>query len=278
MKIGIIGGGFVGQATLLLKCEAIQALVYDIDPTKRFPNEHVKLEDLSDCNFIFICVPTPMNKDGSCYTKIVEDVIISLKDFSIPHIVVRSTVPIHFSHVHNVNFMPEFLTEKNWRNDFYECERWVFGVNDKSSSVEKDFTQLIQLACKSGVIRHQWIDFLTPSEAEMVKYFRNCFLATKVSFCNEMWNFCKNLNIEYESVRRIATTDYRIGGFHTMVPGPDGKGGFGGTCFPKDMESLHFQMKQVGCQPLIINSALERNKTIDRPEMDWTEDKGRAVV
>jgi len=217
-----------------------------------------------------------MNKNGSCYTKIVDDVIDSLKDFTIPHIVVRSTVPIEFSKVHNVNFMPEFLTEKNWRVDFYECERWVFGSLSKKA--QEDFQTLINLAKEHNKIRHSTVNLMTPSEAEMVKYFRNCFLATKVSFCNEMWNFCKVLNIDYEQVRNVSTADYRINPFHTMVPGPDGKGGFGGTCFPKDMESLRFQMKQMGCQPLIINSALERNKTIDRPEMDWTEDKGRAVV
>lgn len=71
-------------------------------------------------------------------------------------------------------------------------------------------------------------------DAETIKYFRNCFLATKVSFCNEIEEFCQRKGIEYETVRALATINPRIGSSHSHVPGPDGKRGFGGIYFPKD--------------------------------------------
>jgi UDP-glucose 6-dehydrogenase len=111
----------------------------------------------------------------------------------------------------------------------------------------------------------------------MVKMFRNCFLATKVSFCNEMYEFCQKKNIDYSNVINVAAKDDRITMSHTMVPGHDGARGFGGTCFPKDMSSLNYEMNQV-MNSYIIKSAIERNNTIDRVEQDWLLDKGRASV
>jgi UDP-N-acetyl-D-mannosaminuronate dehydrogenase len=73
IKIGIVGGGFVGQATFLLNCKDIHCIIYDIDPSKCFP-QSTTFNDLKDCHIVFICVPTPMNSDRTCYTKIVEDV------------------------------------------------------------------------------------------------------------------------------------------------------------------------------------------------------------
>ena len=80
MKIGIIGNGFVGQATNLFCCNNVKSYMYDIDPNKCNPIG-LKLSDLSVCDLIFICVPTPMADDGKCYTNIVEDVVNKLKKF-----------------------------------------------------------------------------------------------------------------------------------------------------------------------------------------------------
>jgi UDPglucose 6-dehydrogenase len=103
-------------------------------------------------------------------------------------------------------------------------------------------------------------------------------LATKVSFCNEIYQFCKLKGIDYENVRKLAANDDRILHSHTYIPGPDGKKGFGGTCFPKDTNSLKYEMENAGMKSYILNSAIERNEKIDRPEKDWNENKGRAVV
>ena len=114
-------------------------------------------------------------------------------------------------------------------------------------------------------------------EAEMIKMFKNCILATKVSFCNEIYKFCEKNNINYEIVRNLATNDSRINNSHTNVPGHDGKFGYGGTCFPKDISSLRHEMKIANIESPILDAVIHRNINIDRVEQDWINDKGRAV-
>jgi UDPglucose 6-dehydrogenase len=178
--------------------------------------------------------------------------------------------------------MPEFLTEKNFIQDFINNKDWIFGLlgldENKDNGFKMVVTQLFDLAIKNDRIKYNNLHFLTNKEAEMIKMFRNCYLSTKVSFCNEIFDFCNTMNVNYENVRKIATNDERIGESHTTVPGHDGRRGFGGTCFPKDTASLKYEMNKHGVKPYILEAIIERNETIDRPEKDWSSDKGRAVV
>lgn len=280
MKIGIIGNGFVGKATLELSCKDIDILVYDINPDLCIP-ANTKFSDLMKCKIIFISVPTPMNKDGSCYLTIVEDVINNLKSLKFSNfIVLRSTVPVGTCDKLNCYFMPEFLTEQNYINDFINNKEWIFGILKNKTDIQfKDcILELFNLAYKNNMIKSNKLTFMFNKEAELVKMFRNCFLATKVSFCNEIYEFCQNKDICYENVRKIATNDDRILPSHTRVPGPDGKKGYGGTCFPKDTNSFKYEMEKVGVKPYILNAVIERNETIDRPQKDWNENKGRSVI
>ncbi len=286
IKIGIIGGGFVGQATFLLNCKDINCIIYDIDSSKCVP-ESTTFNDLKDCHVIFICVPTPMNSDRTCYTKIVEDVINKLKlSFctpELPHIVVRSTVPVGFSEENGVHFMPEFLTEGNWKEDFYTCSHWIIGSN-KNIANYKDFEKLMwdmfltAVKRENDVVQSSHVEFVSPSEAEMIKYTRNTFLATKVGFFNEIYNFCETKKLNYKKVARMVSYDSRIGISHTVVPGPDGKFGFGGTCLPKDLNSLEQQFHKENVECPILSHVRFRNEEIDRPDMDWLNDKGRASI
>lgn len=282
MKIGIIGNGFVGKATKHLRCNDIEVLVYDINPELCEPIGLV-LEDLNECEIIFISVPTPMNIDGSCYLNIVNSVLKDLEKINFQNnIVLRSTVPVGTSDNLNVNFMPEFLTESNFINDFINNKDWIFGLLKSDDEKEKIFrekiTLLFSLAYENGKILHNNISFLTNKEAEMVKMFRNCFLATKVSFCNEIYTYCKKLGINYNNMIQLAAKDERILHSHTMVPGPDGKYGFGGTCFPKDTASLRHEMNKNDVKPYILNAIIERNEKQDREEKDWESSVGRAVI
>jgi UDP-glucose 6-dehydrogenase len=113
-------------------------------------------------------------------------------------------------------------------------------------------------------------------EAAMVKYFRNTFLATKIAFCNEIYNFCSVRGIDYATMIAVAADDSRISKSHTSVPGHDGHFGFGGTCFPKDISSLRVQMKDYDIPHYVIDAVIRRNDTIDRTEKDWMNDIGRA--
>jgi UDPglucose 6-dehydrogenase len=137
---------------------------------------------------------------------------------------------------------------------------------------------LFQSAKVAGQIKHSCVQFLQNKEAEMVKYFRNTYLSVKVSFCNEMEEFCRHQGIDYGAVRLAATLDSRIGSSHSIVPGHDGKRGFGGTCFPKDTNALLYEMNKIGMKSYVLRGALERNQEVDRKEEDWKDDKGRAVV
>ena len=112
--------------------------------------------------------------------------------------------------------------------------------------------------------------------AEMVKYFTNCFLATKVGFANEMKQICDQHAIDYDKVVEYALYDKRIGTSHLSTPGPDGKMGFGGSCFPKDLNALVVVAKQCGVDPKILQAVWEKNLEV-RPEKDWELLKGRAV-
>lgn len=280
IKIGIIGGGFVGSATKLLECSGICTVVWDTDPKKRYPDS-VKYTDLLTTDFVFICVPTPMTSTGECHTGIVETVIQELKQYNYHgRIVVRSTVPVGFCERHSVDFMPEFLTEARWKYDFFLTNEWIIGTDRFTSDFHLRIAKLFTCAKKYGCIKNSTVRFVGTKEAEATKYFRNCFLATKVSFCNEMYRFCESLHVDYNTVAELGGLDPRIGHSHTIVPGPDGKTGFSGSCFPKDMASLECQMRSSGVQPEVISACISRNTKIDRPERDWehSELKGRATI
>ena len=280
LTIGIIGNGFVGKATSLFACLDIKVIIYDKDPTLCVPQD-TQLTDLLECAIIFICVPTPMKPDGSCHIAIVDSVVKQLREINYQHfIVIRSTVPVGTCERLDCYFMPEFLTESNYEKDFRTTNPWVIGyiLNQRTEKFKQTMNQLLEIASLHHKIQYNYTKYVFTSEAELIKLFRNSLLATKVSFCNEIYQLCIRKNINYHTVRSIATLDSRISSGHTQVPGPDGSFGFGGTCFPKDIESLHYQMKQVGVKPILLEAVITRNKTIDRPEQEWIHKKGRAVI
>ena len=278
MKIGIVGYGYVGQATALFKSEKVEVSLWDTDASKRTVND---IKELSLCDLVFVCVPTPMNKDGSCHLNIVESVVEQLFEAGTKkqNIIVRSTVPVGTCKRLGVSFMPEFLTEANWKEDFENNDNLIFGFDTPDTWEEKlsgQMTSEKMLELSATVNKNAVI--LSTEEAELAKYVRNCFLATKVSFFNEIEEYCRELNIDYDKVRQGVCTDKRIGWSHTSVPGPDGKRGYGGTCFPKDVSSLLYQILDAKLVPMILNQVRIRNIQIDRPEKDWEKNKGRAVI
>ena len=280
MIIGIIGNGFVGKATFQLKCKDIDILAYDIDPEACVP-KGLTLDKMNECELIFISVPTPMSKNGSCHLNIIHSVLEDLKKINYNgQVILRSTVPVGTSDSLNVSFMPEFLTEKNFINDFINNKDWIFGLkgNNKDIDFKKKISKLFNLAYENKKINFCNLNFVSNTEAEMIKLFRNCYLATKVSFCNEIFQFCKIKNINYENVRKLSCNDERIQHSHSHVPGPDGKLGFGGTCFPKDLNSLIKQIQDVKGYCPLLNTVKKRNEEVDRTERDWTLNKGRSII
>lgn len=287
INIGIIGGGFVGKATYGFKSSNVNVKIYDLCEHLCVPYG-TKLSDIYKCQVVFVAVPTPMDKtSGSCHYKIVERVVQDLKINGVKHIVIRSTVPVGTSESLGVHFMPEFLTEKNWKQDFLSCPTWILGVDDNENKDEfiKVMTFIIESCQMEGLVDSKNIMICSTKEAELIKYTRNCFLATKVAFFNEIFCFCEEMKMDYNTVREGVTADPRIGPSHSKVPNEEFfngkialKRGSGATCLPKDLKSLiyQFETKSVPCP--VISAVQFRNTTIDRPEQDWLDDVGRTVI
>jgi UDPglucose 6-dehydrogenase len=243
---------------------------------------------------IFVCVPTPMNRDGSCNTDIVEDVISDINDAvwidrlnhnprAMSHnpktdkiVVIKSTVPPGTTERLNkendnvtVIFNPEFLTEANFIEDFKNQDRIIIGGDRPATTKVR---QMFSVAFPETPIVKTG-----STTAEMVKYMTNSFLATKVSFANEIKLICDKLDIDYDKVVEYATYDERLGKSHWSVPGPDGHGGFGGSCFPKDLNALIKVAESMDLEVETLRGAWQTNLEV-RPECDWNELKGRAVV
>ena len=277
MKVGVVGNGFVGHAMTLLRPH-VEVLVWDIVPEKRDPKKLTLESFVRESEIIFVAVPTPMNSNGSCNVDIVESVVKEIKKVDeSKYIVLRSTTPPGTCDNLGVAFMPEFLTEKNWAEDFKNCDQWILGSTDPF--LYEKTKRMFELAYNNGdgSVINKVVIQCKPTEAEMIKYVKNCFLSVKVSFFNEIHSVCEKIGVDYENVRCIATQDKRIGSGHTKVPGHDGHKGFGGTCFPKDTNALANFMKSVDVNSYILDATIERNEKVDRPEKDWELDKGRAV-
>jgi UDPglucose 6-dehydrogenase len=293
------GGGWTPPFFKRLLFKPIEVYIYDIRPEACQP-PGMTLEQLDrECDLVFFCLPTPLNHDGSCYTKILEDAIARCSN---PFKIIRSTIPVGFAAKHGCYFMPEFLTEANWESDFRKTREWVIGIPNTAAATpaatpadpsntlnhtviqlqHDDFktriTKLIKRSYKNSAIESPTVVFCDTNEAEMLKLMKNCFLSAKVGLMNEFYDFCAATHTDYNTVTGLAKKDARMGTSHFQVPGPDGRRGFGGTCFPKDTHSLYCQMNAHGVQPHIYPAILARNDTIDRPEREWARDVWRTTI
>ncbi len=179
--------------------------------------------------------------------------------------------PAGFPSSLRVVFQPEFLTEANALRDFEEQNRIVIGG-------ELPWSDQVANVFRAAFPRTPIIK-TSSTNAEMVKYLTNCFLATKVSFANEMKQVCDAVGADYDRVVEVATRDERLGTSHWMVPGPDGKPSFGGHCLPKDLNALMYTAKAHGIDPKVMSGVWEKNLELRKPEdRDWERMKGRAVV
>ena len=260
----------------------IQVYIYDIRPEACQP-PGITLEELDrECDILFFCLPTPLHHDGSCYTQILEETIARCSN---PYKVIRSTVPVGFAAKHGCYFMPEFLTEANWEDDFRRMKEWVVGIPAVATTTaatidefKTRISKLIKRSHKNGAIDSPTVIFCDTNEAEMLKLMKNCFLSAKVSLMNEFYDFCAATHTDYNNVTWLAKRDARMGTSHFQVPGADGRRGFGGTCFPKDTHSLYCQMNAHGVNPHIYPAILARNDTVDRPEREWSRDVWRTTI
>ena len=289
MKIGIVGNGFVGSSVAFgfsaqTGCDA-DVKIYDKDRTK---GTHELQEVINTSDFVFLSVPTPSNQDGSISLDIIYDVfeeIHNVIDYTKPGdscdtqpiILLRSTVTPGTTRqiqkkypLMRIVFNPEFLTERSAKLDFINQSRFIIGGSPgDSDAVEKLFKW--RFGETLPIIKTNY------ETAELIKYMNNCFFATKVSFLNEMYEIADKCGANWEEAVEGFVRDGRIGHSHMNVPGPDGKFGFGGSCFPKDIQAMINFAQEIGVNANVLRGAWDTNLHV-RPEQDWKKLKGRAVI
>jgi UDPglucose 6-dehydrogenase len=316
-SIAIIGQGFVGGSLTTVFVErGFDVYVYDkvgkvaeggIDiltindrtlhlagvSQDREPGEGTAIQNFAKAceetdNFsgiFFVCLPTPMFEDGEADLSIVDRALNELSSVPGNRIaVVKSTVPPGSTEAWNrkyegtglrVIFNPEFLTEANALDDMRNQNRIILGgprphINAVKLIFQKAFPKVPLIKTSS-------------TTAEMVKYFTNVQLATRVVLSCELSQICEaldkqGLNIDYDKVVEYAKHDPRMGGSHMNVPGPDGVSGARGHCFPKDLNALIYVAKRLNVKPTVMSAIWQKNLEIVPSEhRDWEKMQGRAV-
>lgn len=268
-KVGVIGNGFVGEAISFAFSSVSDMYVYDTDPLKSFDD----LQSVHSCDFVFICVPTPMFQDGSQDLSYVKSALE--KATSKPVYILKSTVlpgttdqlSKKYSNI-KIIFSPEFLTERTAKLDMLTQSRIILG--GELSLTEKAKTLFNERFKIKNIIQ-------TDSKtAELTKYMNNTFFATKVSIMNEFKLLCDKIGANWEDALKGFVSDGRIGDSHLNVPGHDGKLGYGGTCFPKDVNALLSFSKKHDIELNTIKGGWKTNLEV-RVEKDWEEKEGRSV-
>ena len=269
-KIGIIGYGFVGEATGTGFAKSKENKVFWFDKFKDSPNTFDEV--VKNSEFIFVCLPTPMFRDYSGQDiSIVKEVLESLAPIvsnTDKIIIVKSTVlpgtTASFAKKYpKVNFAmnPEFLTQVKAKEDFLNPARTVIGVKDKKVG------ERIAKIYKTILPKDQKYFITGLTEAEITKYMSNLMLASKIILANEFYFLSKKVGADYEQISPAVEADKRIGTF-LKVPGWDGDFGFGQACFPKDMLGLLSFANQKNIDMSVLRAIWKKNLKI-RKKRDW---------
>lgn len=233
--IGIVGHGFVGKAVDYgFSQRDVKKFIVD-------PNNDTTIDDLAkfDPDVTFVAVPTPMSDDGkidaSIVTKVVKELIDKTKGFVVVKSTVTPDIMMELADLarDRIVYNPEFLTEKNANEDFINPKMHVFGGDPGTCRFIEELFETCSL-CRPCPVFHVSI-----AEASLIKYGINSFLATKVLWFNQFYDTV-NGHGNYNRIISAIANDPRIGHSHTIVPGFDGKRGFGGACFPKDTKALSY--------------------------------------
>jgi len=272
-NIGIIGNGFVGAATVNGFSLHANVRIYDVNPKLSIDT----LEDaVCKSDFIFICVPTPMSLDtGRIDLTIIRNVfdnIIKLNTRNDNIFIIKSTVIpgtieelISLYPTLNIIFSPEFLTERNSKLDFINANRIILG--GENSLLDRTELMLRDRFPHTPILKTD------VGTAQFIKYMCNCFFAAKISFMNEMKQGADKLNINWKDAINGFLLDGRIGNSHVDVPGHDGQLGFGGKCFPKDINAFINLFNDIGVEPNVMKAAWNKNIEV-RNYQDWHNIEG----
>lgn len=244
--IALIGYGYVGRAihAHLKGRENIEI----VDPA-------LSTRTVCDVNGLtgaIICVPTPENSDGSCDASIVEAVIADLPEDC--HVLVKSTLSLTAwerlrSRRKLLCYSPEFLRAATAASDVANADRVILAGEGRQFWLEHYARHFEQAQ----------VVYASPREAIAAKYAVNAFLACKVTFFNQFYDFCRGAGIDFEMARALAAGDSRIGSSHSGL-NETGTKGWGGACFPKDTAALLHMAKERGVEMPLLASAVEYNR------------------
>tara|TARA_A100001011_G_scaffold352661_1_gene393608 strand:+ start:34531 stop:35367 length:837 start_codon:yes stop_codon:yes gene_type:complete len=269
-KVGVIGNGFVGEAISFAFSPVSELLVYDINPLR----SNADIKSVHNCDYVFVCVPTPMYEDGSQDLSYVKNVFKSSS--SKPIYIIKSTVLPGTTKAlsENLNdvkivFSPEFLTERTAKLDMLTQSRIILGGSPK---LVKAVKKLFDYRFKGTQIIET-----DSTTAELIKYMNNTFFATKVSVMNEFKLLSEKIGANWEKALKGFASDGRVGDSHLNVPGHDGKFGYGGTCFPKDVNALLSFANKNNVEMNTIRGGWKTNLEV-RPERDWESKLGRSIT
>lgn len=237
-RLGIVGHGFVGRAVdYAFTHPLVEKRIAD-------PKVGTTVDDLLewDAHVVFICAPTPMSDNHTVDASIVEEAVLKLATHTGSLIVIKSTITpdvvdrlmnsMNDEAVNRLIYNPEFLTEKAAEEQFVNAEFHVFGGADSATTDLINMYEVFSLCESTKYFR------MSAHEASFVKYGVNTFLATKVTFFNQFYDLVNSYQCSYNVITRAMGADKRVGVGHTRVPGYDGKRGFGGACFPKDIAAF----------------------------------------
>ena len=258
-KIGIVGLGFVGNAVDYGFSKNIKKFKVD-------PKLNTSLKDLKQFKpeFIFICVPTPMDKKGNQDASIIKNVLQEISQiFKDEIVIIKSTVlPNILNELHqiykNIIYNPEFLREKSANQDFLNQEHLILGGN--INNIEKVW-DLYNSSSVCNIKKLYKTDLIS---ASFVKYATNTFLAAKVIFFNQLKGIYDESGAleKWDNFIDIVSSDNRIGDSHMCVPGHDGRYGYGGACFPKDTAALLKLSKSLDKEFTMLKEVIKINNEI----------------
>lgn len=272
-SIGIIGNGFVGSAIANGFALHANVRIYDVNPER---STHSFTETVNNSDVMFLSVPTPMKMtNGEIDLSIMDSAVSDIANANKRHdnvLVIKSTVVPGTVEKYvdqypglNIVFSPEFLTERAATLDFINASRVVLGGN--TENVEKVESVFRSRFPYKRIIK---TDLTT---AQFTKYMANCFFSTKISFMNEMKQAADAMSVDWEKAMEGFVADGRIGNSHLDVPGHDGSLGFGGKCFPKDLNAFIKSLESSGVSPTVLKAVWEKNMEV-RKYHDWLEIDG----
>lgn len=260
-KILVSGCGYVGSAMMSLL--DVQYKVEAHDPPKGMFSTSTKIEPWAAA---LICVPTPAHEDGWCDDSIVVDEYNRIRSIEpMMPILIKSTTSIETLRALDsvgdpyLTFSPEFLVA---RNALYTASRPEFAIYGGPSAMNIFWGNVFSECYSRDTVQPSVINLSTMAAAGFAKYTINSFLATKVTFFNEIRSLYDALSIEgdYKNVLKAITADPRIGRSHTEAPGPDGEYGWGGACFPKDTSEFVDLASRFDSPLNLLECAIELNR------------------